>query len=255
MIDAHCHLDDEKYDGEREELIASLKSDGLELVINNSSNFSTVKSTFELATKYPIIYGALGCHPNEACGYDEEFEKTVARLSENEKIVAIGEIGLDYHYDTPDRDTQKKVFVRQLALADELKLPVVLHVRDAYGDAYEILKANANKLRHGGELHCYSGSAEMVKRFSEFDLYFAFGGSITYKNANKDEVIKAVPENRLLSETDCPYLAPVPMRGKTNYPRYVRFALEKMSEILGKTFGETETITSVNAKRLFGING
>lgn len=253
MIDTHCHLDDLKYDGEREKVISSFLSEGIELVINNASSPVTTRSTFELARDNEKIYAALGCHPNEALDYTREYERELMLLCEHKKVVAVGEIGLDYHYDQPEREVQKQVFARQLCVADELGLPVVLHIRDAYEDAFEILKANASKLRHGGELHCYSGSAEMAKRFSNFDLYFAFGGAITYKNAKKEPVIKAVQTERLLVETDCPYLAPVPMRGKTNYPAYVRFTLEKMADVLETSFQEAEQITSANAKRLFGI--
>lgn len=253
MTDTHCHLDDARFDGEREEIIASFEEDGLEFVVNNSSSPETTESTFLLAERYPRIFGALGCHPQEAERYSSEYERRLIGLADNPKIVAIGEIGLDYHYEGFDKELQRRVFERQLAIADELKLPVVLHVRDATGDAYEILKANSGKLRYGGEMHCYGGSAEMVGRFSEFDLYFAFGGSITYKNAKKEGIIRAVPKNRLLSETDCPYLAPVPVRGQTNYPKYVRFALEKMADILGTSFSEVEKLTTENAKRLFGI--
>lgn len=157
MTDTHCHLDDARFDGEREEIIASFEEDGLEFVVNNSSSPETTESTFLLAERYPRIFGALGCHPQEAERYSSEYERRLIGLADNTKIVAIGEIGLDYHYEGFDKELQRRVFERQLAIADELKLPVVLHVRDATGDAYEILKANSGKLRYGGEMHCYGG--------------------------------------------------------------------------------------------------
>ncbi|MEG1710342.1 MAG: TatD family hydrolase [Clostridia bacterium] len=254
MIDTHCHLDDIRFENERENIINSFQNDNIQFVINNSSDRPSVETTMSLATKYPRIFAAIGCHPQRANSYDFEFEKRIIECAQNPKVVAIGEIGLDYFYEYSDRETQKKVFKRQLCLANELHKPFVLHIRDAYSDAYEILKENKTLINYGGELHCYSGSPEMAKRFNEFGLYFAFGGTITYKNAKKDEIIHNIPKNRILSETDCPYLSPTPFRGQTNYPKYVRCVIDKLSEILEMSFDQTEQLIAKNTETLFKIS-
>ena len=167
-------------------------------------------------------------------------------------MVAIGEIGLDYHYDLSPREVQREVFARQLALADECGLPAALHVREAYGDCLAVLKENSSLLGHGVLLHCWSGSPESVREFSAFDAYFAFGGSLTFKGAHKGaESLALVPRDRLLIETDAPYLTPVPFRGRVNRPEYVAYVAGKVAEVLGISREEVEEITTENAKRLF----
>ena len=170
-------------------------------------------------------------------------------------MVAIGEIGLDYYRDLSPRDVQKKVFETQIDLAHELGLPIVLHVRDAYGDTLDILKAKKDKLKNGILLHCYSGSKEMVREFSGFDAYFAFGGAVTYKGAKREDVIREVKLDRLLLETDCPYMTPTPMRGKVklNEPAFISHTLRFVSDVLGKTEQEVEEIVVANAKRFFRL--
>ncbi len=250
MIDTHAHLNDEDLIDRAEEI---LQDPWLETVIVPGYDYESSARAVSLAKKYDKVYACVGCHPHDAERFSGE-EKEYYRLSAtNPKVVAIGEIGLDYYRDLSPRDVQKRVFEEQIALAYDVGLPIVLHVRDAYGDTLEILKNNSEKLKNGVLLHCYSGSAEMVREFSAFDAYFAFGGAVTYKGAKRDDAIRAVQEDRLLLETDCPYMTPTPMRGKVreNEPSYIRYTLEFVSGVLGKTADEVERITTENAKRFF----
>ncbi|MBO7155848.1 MAG: TatD family hydrolase, partial [Clostridia bacterium] len=173
------------------------------------------------------------------------------KVSTKKKVLAIGEIGLDFYYDLSDRDVQKRVFIEQLELANALKLPVVMHVRDAYGLAYEILKEHNALLNNGGIMHCYAGSLEMLPQFMDLGLHVSFGGVVTFKNFGKAEVVKAVPQDRLLLETDCPYMTPVPFRGKTNMPEYVSLVRDKIQEWRDDI--NVEEVTTRNAKRFFNI--
>ena len=210
------------------------------------------ETAVELAQKYESIYAAIGIHPHDATTADYDKYERIATLSSSRKVVAIGEIGLDYHYDLSPRAIQKGAFREQLELADTLGLPVVLHIREAYEDARQILFEARRYLNNGVLLHCYSGSAEFVKIFGELDAYFAFGGAITFNNARHNiEALKSVPIERLLLETDCPYMTPVPHRGKINRPEYVSLVADKAAEVLGLSRSDIEQITSKNAKRLF----
>ena len=200
----------------------------------------------------PRVRIAVGCHPHNARYYDDGLEAELRRLLADPRVAALGEIGLDYHYDFSPRDDQRQAFRRQVRLAKECGLPVVLHVRDAYGDALETLKANRGLLKNGVLLHCYSGSAEMAAEFLKFDCFFSFGGAITFKNARKEEVIRAIPREKLLTETDAPYLTPEPFRGKLNSPKYIKYVYEKIAAVLGVSFAETESLVRKNAAALFG---
>lgn len=250
MIDTHTHIDDAKLAELQKDILASIDGGVLDFIINNASDRASLESTFLLARQNKGVFAAIGCHPHTATQYDEAFEARIRTLACHEKVVAVGEIGLDYYYDFTDRPTQRKVFERQLLLSGELRLPVCLHVRDAYEDAFSILSANKGGYM-GGVLHCYSGSKEMALRFAELGLYFGFGGPITYKNANKGEIIDAIPKNRLLTETDCPYLTPRPKRGEINRPEYVEYPLLKIAEVLQIDKESAETLIKDNAVRLF----
>lgn len=252
LIDSHCHLTDERLVPEAEAIIADLGKDGLESVVTVGYDRESSLGGLELAQRHPSVFCTLGVHPHDADKLDEDMLAEMKDLASHPKVVGIGEIGLDYYYDLSPRDVQRDAFVRQLALADECGLPACLHVRDAYGDCLEILTANAGLLSHGVLLHCYSGSPEMVREFSRFDAYFAFGGAITFKNARRNiEALSAVPADRLLLETDCPYMTPVPYRGHTNYPRLVSLVADKAAEVLGVSREEVERMTTENTKRLF----
>jgi TatD DNase family protein len=199
------------------------------------------------------VYCAVGFHPHDSISATAEDYDFFAKASKNPKVVAIGEIGLDFFYDLSPRDIQKKVFVEQLELADSLKMPVILHLRDAYGEMLDLLKQNRKMLLNGCLLHCYSGSPEMASEFLKVaDMFFAFGGSLTFKNnKNGIESLRQVPLNRIMLETDCPYLAPTPFRGQTNYPKMVKLVAEKAAEILERSFDEVCDITTKNVKELF----
>ncbi|HIU91227.1 MAG TPA: TatD family hydrolase [Candidatus Fimimonas merdipullorum] len=250
MVDSHLHLDDSAFDGAREDIIARLAQERVEFVVNNSCDLSSMRMGAELA-KHDRVFATVGMHPHDAKSYDEGFEKEMIALSHNPKIVAVGEIGLDYHYDLSDRKTQRDVFARQIEIADKLKLPLTLHVREAYGDAQDILQAQKRYLNSGVLWHCYGGSAEFARQFAKQGHYFAFGGAITFKNAKKEETVLAIPKQQILSETDSPYMAPVPLRGTVNTPFNVRYVLQKLAEIWEVTFEDAENITTENCKRFF----
>lgn len=251
MIDSHAHLDDEKLAPNAEEIIAGLAEHNVELVINNSCNYPSMIASAALAEKYRNVYATVGMHPHDSKFFDDEFRSTMQRLAQNDKTVAVGEIGLDYYYDLSDRQIQQDVFAEQIEIADKLRLPVTLHIRDAYGDAWDILTAQKKYLNSGVLWHCYSGSAEFARQAAKQGHYFAFGGAITFKNAKKEDVLRAIPFERILSETDSPYMAPVPLRGTVNTPYNVSLVVAKIAEILGKDLAETEEQIRQNTLRLF----
>lgn len=253
LIDSHAHLDDERFDKDRDTLIKSLKENGIDLVINPGSDvLSSIKSV-SLSEQYENIYAAVGVHPHSAKEMDESTIEVLKSFTGREKVVAIGEIGLDYYYDNSPRDIQRQRFKEQLDLAKEVDLPVIIHSRDAAQETFDILKeAQDGSLK--GVLHCYSGSVEMALEYIRLGFYISLGGPVTFKNAKMPkEVAKAVPLDRLLVETDSPYLTPDPNRGKRNEPIYVRYVAGTIAEIREIPFEEVATKTSENAKRLFRI--
>ncbi len=250
FFDTHTHLLDERFEGTRRQIIADFERDGVDFVIECSTDASDISQSVRLAGSNQRIYAAVGIHPHTAGDYSPAVEEEIRKYATSQKVVAIGEIGLDFHYDFSPRNVQEKVFAAQIELAKSLDLPVVVHSREASEATYEIL-AGADVR---GELHCFSGSAEMAERYLARGLYIAFGGSVTFKNASKVvRAAKAVPMDRLLIETDCPYLAPTPMRGRVNQPAYVRYVAEKLAEIKGLPAEEIAKITRENAMRLFHI--
>ncbi len=251
MIDSHLHLDDEKLREKADEIINGLSAHNIEFVINNSCNYQSMLDSVALADKYENVYATVGMHPHESKDFDDKFRRSVSELAQNPKVVAVGEIGLDYYYDLSDRQTQKDVFAEQIEIADKLELPITLHIRDAYGDAWDILSAQKKHLNNGVLWHCYSGSAEFAKQAARQGHYFAFGGAITFKNANKAEVLNAIPFDRILSETDSPYMAPVPLRGTINTPYNIALIVGKIAEIYGKDLLQTERQIRENTLKLF----
>lgn len=206
----------------------------------------------EFANKYDKVYAAVGVHPHDADTLDDDACQRLLELAKDGKTVGFGEIGLDYHYDFCDREVRMSAFAKQIELANQAELPIILHVRDAYEDTRKILFGMRNYIQNGLLLHCYSGSSEYVKIFDKLDAYYAFGGAITFKNAKHNlESLAAVSKDRLLLETDCPYMTPVPFRGKINEPKYVALVAQKAAEVLGVSVEEIEDITAQNAKRLF----
>jgi len=252
LVDSHAHLEDEKYDRDREKVIEECKKD-LTFLINVGSNLLTSKQSIELAHNYDFIYASVGIHPHDA---QREFDKVeeIERLALQGKVVAIGEIGLDYYYNDPPKEFQKEIFIKQIRLAKKLNLPIIIHNRDAHGDILDILKQEWTKdLR--GVFHSYSGSVEMAFQVIEMNFYISLGGPVTFKNAKKPkEVAKAVPIEKLLIETDSPYLTPEPYRGKRNTPVYVKFVAEKIAELRDMSCDEVCRITAENTMKLFNIH-
>lgn len=254
LVDSHCHLDDDRLYDRAEEIVASLAADGVGRVVDAGSDLKTSERAVELSARFPEVYALVGIHPHEAeKASDNDFYGIEKLAKECQKVVGIGEIGLDYFYDLSPRSTQAEAFVRQLEIADALKLPVAIHLRDAYGDMLALVRQNAGKIKHGFLLHCYSGSPETAKEFMrEVDASFAFGGTLTFKNnVRAVETVKMLPSDKLLLETDSPYLAPVPMRGKTNLPNYVKYVAETMATVRGVTVEEIADLTTKNAFGLF----
>lgn len=247
LVDTHAHLNDERYGGAAD-IIADMRAAGLEKIVTVGYDLASSEINLRLAEANDDVYFTCGFHPSETANMTEAALTRLLELSRHPKCVAIGEIGLDYYYDDTDRETQKRALLRQLELVADAKLPAVFHVRDAYGDFREIVRANLSKLTDGAVLHCFSGSKETAEEYSKQGFYVSFSGAITFKNNVKAaEIVRAVPSNRLLVETDCPYLTPVPYRGKTNLPAYVRFTAEKVAEFRGETLAAVEQYTTDNA--------
>lgn len=254
FFDSHAHLTDEKFDEDREELINILKNEGIDFVVNPSEDIDTSIKAVELSKKHDFIYAAVGYHPHDVSGIlEEDIEKISNLAKENSKVVAIGEIGLDYYYDFSPREEQKKWFIRQIDLANELKLPFIVHDRDAHGDTFEIIKKYKAK-DTGCVLHCYSGSLELASEYIKLGCYISIPGTVTFKNNRKTvEVAKNIPIEWMFIETDSPYLTPVPFRGKRNDPSKVRYVAEKIALERGMSVEEVARITKENAKKFFGI--
>lgn len=253
FIDSHSHLDDRRYDQDRDILIKSLKENKVDIAINIGADLESSINSVELANKYDNIYAVIGVHPHSASEVTLETLDRFRAMSKNEKVVAIGEIGLDFYYDNSPRDLQRKWFKEQLELAKELNLPVVIHSRDASQETFDTIKeAQDGKLR--GVMHCFSGSLEMAKEYMKLGFYISIAGPVTFKNARVvREVAEAVPLDKLLIETDCPYLTPEPYRGKRNEPMFVRYVAERIAKIKNISVEEVAEHTSRNTKELFGI--
>ena len=253
IFDTHAHYDDEAFDEDREELLWKMKEQGVEFIVNVGASIASTKKTIELVQRYPFLYGAVSIHPSETEELKEEDMLWLKKASVQKDIVAIGEIGLDYYWPEPDREIQKKWFIRQLALASEVKLPVIIHSRDAAEDTLEILK-EWDKDKTGGVIHCFSYSKEIAREYLSMGYYFGIGGVLTFKNARKlVEAVEIIPMEKILLETDCPYLAPEPYRGKRNQSGYIDFVAEKLAKLKGITKEEVLRITSDNAKNFYHL--
>jgi len=253
LFDSHAHYDDERFDEDRAETLNRVRESGVSYILNAAADMASSLTSVKQSEEYAFVYAAVGVHPHSASEMNEENLSKLSELAKKSKVVAIGEIGLDYYYDNSPRDVQKEWFARQIELAKSLNMPIIVHDRDAHEDIMSILKdCEAKKV--GGVMHCFSGSVEMAKTLLESNFYISFGGPITFKNAKKAiEVVKYAPMDRLLIETDCPYLTPEPFRGKRNDSEYVRLVAEKIAEIKGMTFDEVAKMTLENAKKLFNI--
>lgn len=252
IFDSHAHYDDSAFDEDRDKLLQSLPGLGVCGVVNVGTNLYTSVKAVEIAKKYSYIYAAVGIHPEEISNFRESDVLELESLTKNDKVVAIGEIGLDYHYSKENKNLQIEVFEEQVKLAQRLELPIIVHDREAHQDTMEILK----KYRPRGVVHCFSGSSEMASEVLRLGMYIGIGGVVTFKNAQKlVNVVDNIGVDNVLLETDAPYLAPVPFRGKRCDSSYIKFVAEKISEIKGIDYGKVLEVTKVNALKLFGLQG
>lgn len=252
IIDAHCHLDDEAYDEQREDILTRLESEGVEAVINPGCDEASSLKAVALAKQYERLFACIGTHPHEASGYTPEWEQRMRTLAEEKKVVAIGEIGLDYHYDFSPRKTQQVVFERQLALAKELGLPVVIHSREAREDTFAILKNFGSSLRV--LMHSYNEESQAWEELAHFGYFLSLGGMVTFKNAHAPkELAKRVAGDRLLLETDGPYLAPVPYRGKLNLPWYAQGTLDAIATLREESVADLAKSIRKNTIAFFAL--
>lgn len=252
IFDTHAHYDDAQFDADREELLSALPKNGVCGVINCGCTVASSQAALALSAAYPFMYCALGIHPEELPGVTDADFAALEPLYAQNKVVAVGEIGLDYHWDTVPHEVQIAAFERQILLANNLHLPVIIHDREAHADTFALLR----KHRPQGVLHCFSGSVELAKEALSLGLYIGLGGTVTFKNARKPvEVAAMLPKDRLLLETDCPYMAPVPFRGKRNDSSLIAFVAEKLAEVRGEDAQALVDQCRANAMRLFQIEG
>lgn len=253
LFDSHCHLEDERFQGEVEDVLGRMAEAGVTRCILASSDMPTGTKIVALADQYPQVYGMVGFHPHEASQFREEDLLQMAQWLKNPKIVGVGEIGLDYYYDHSPRNVQRQVLERQLDFALEQQVPVAFHIRDAHGDTLDMLSHRKSRLPEG-VLHCFSGSLECARQYLDMGFYLSFAGPVTFKNAAKlQEVAKYCPTDRLLVETDSPYLAPVPLRGQRNEPANVRYVAQMVAELKGMEAEELARKAFENTCRLYRI--
>ena len=255
IFETHAHYDDEAFDEDREELLSSMKEAGIGTIVNIGANMASSKRSIELAREYDFIYAAVGVHPSDTEELDDDRLEELRLLCRDERCVAIGEIGLDYYWPEPDHDLQKKWFRRQITLAKEEKLPIVIHSRDAAADTLSILKEE-NAGEYGGVVHCFSYSAEVARQCVDMGFYIGVGGVITFKNGRKlKETVDSLGLEHIIIETDSPYLAPTPYRGKRNSSLNLPLVVEAIAEIKGVSPEEVIRITEENAKKMYRISG
>ena len=255
IFDTHAHYDDEAFDADRDDLLCSLKMAGVGAVVNIGASLSTTANSVELAKKYPWIYAAAGVHPHDVDELTEDTMTWLSQVSRHEKVVAIGEIGLDYHYDGIDREQQKYWFERQLLLAQEVDKPVVIHTRDAAQDTLDMMKSDAAR-GLSGIIHCFPFGAELAREYLNMGYYLGIGGVVTFKNGKKTkEAVAYAPLTQLVIETDCPYLAPTPFRGKRNDSTLLKLVIREIAEIKGVSEEEVEQVTWENAMRVYRLGG
>ncbi len=253
IFDTHAHYDDEAFDQDRDALLSSLPAQGVAKVVNVGASLESCKKTLALMDRYDFIYGAIGVHPCDTEELNEAHFQWLREACGHEKCVALGEIGLDYYWNEPEEAIQKRWFVRQMNLARELKLPMIIHSRDAAKDTADMMKAEkAGEI--GGVVHCYSYTKEMAREFLNMDFYFGIGGVLTFNNAKKlKEAVEYIPMDRIVLETDCPYLAPVPYRGKRNCSLYIAHVIEAMAQIKGISEEEVRKKAWDNAHALYRL--
>lgn len=255
IFETHAHYDDKAFDEDREELLELLPKEGIEYVVNISSEIKNVESTIKLMESYPYIYGTIGVHPGATKELNEESLLWLKDKAKHPKVVAIGEVGLDYYWDTPDRKIQQKWFARQMEMARELDLPLVIHSRDAANDTYNMLKeAKAEEI--GAIIHCFGYGVEQARQYLNMGFYLGIGGVVTFKNGRKlKEVVDFAPLDQLVLETDSPYLSPEPYRGKRNSSLNLKYIIEKIAQIKNVDYETVVKVTSENAKKFYNIEG
>lgn len=252
IFETHAHYDDEQFDMDREALLLSMPEQGIGTIVNVSAMYASCQRVVDLVQKYPFMYAAVGIHPDEVGSLNEERFQQMKELCKQEKVVAVGEIGLDYYWDNESHDLQKEWFVRQLDLARELNLPVLIHSREAAADTMEIMKQYGQGLK--GVIHCFSYSKEMAAEYVKMGFYIGVGGVVTFKNARKlKETVQEIPLTSIVLETDCPYLAPVPYRGKRNNSAYIKYIAEEIAGIKGVSYEEVVEQTEKNARDLYNL--
>lgn len=253
FIDSHAHLDDKAFDEDREELIDTLKENDIEVVLDPGSDLDSSKAAVELADKYPFIYAAVGCHPHDSKFMNVDTMDIFRELAKNKKVIGIGEIGLDYFYDNSDRETQKIWFREQIRLAKELDMPYIVHDREAHEDVFKIMKEEKYDGTRG-ILHCYSSSVEMAREFMKLGFFISLGGPVTFKKSKTPKLVaREVPLDRILIETDSPYLTPEPFRGKRNEPKYVKYVAEEIARIKEIPVDAVAKKTAENFRKLFNL--
>ncbi len=256
IVDTHAHYDDEAFDDDRDIFLSSMKENGIGLIVNIGSSMSSTRAAFELTKKYDFVYGVAGVHPNETAELeDENLYNELKLIAQNRKMVAIGEIGLDYYWDEPARQVQKKHFEKQLEIAREIKKPIVIHSRDAAADTLNMMKGlNAKDI--GGIMHCFSYGVDMAKEYLNMGFYLGIGGVITFKNSKKlKEVVEYMPLDRIVLETDSPYLSPEPNRGKRNSSINLPYVVEKIAEIKNISKDHVIKATYHNAMEAYKMKG
>ena len=250
MIDTHCHLDFPDYNDDRDDVLKAAHDAGISKMVNIGCDLKSSQASVDLADRYPQIYAAIGFHPHDAKSYDDQMEKQLRAMANNFKVVAIGEVGLDFYRDRSPRDVQREVFVRQMRLARELGLPLVIHIRDAYEEAIDMLIAE--KAYEGNVvLHCFSGTVKDAERALDYGMYLSFGGVLTFSNSRLPELVRNVPLDQIILETDAPFLTPHPHRGTRNSPAMVALVYQKLAEVLNRDLREIEAIIDGNAQKFF----
>jgi TatD DNase family protein len=253
LVDSHAHIDDDRFDADRDEVLIRAAEAGVGLIINIGADMGSSARSVALAEKYPMIYASVGMHPHDAKEMKEQDYRQLKEWAAQPKVAAIGEIGLDYHYDLSPRPVQKEVFLRQLDLAREMGKPFIIHERESHGDMMEIIKSAGRGL--GGVFHCFSGSVETAREYLKMGFYISVAGPVTFpKSIKTKEVAKYVPLDRLLIETDSPYLTPHPFRGRRNEPAHVRLVAEEIAALRNMSVEQLATATGENARRLFKIS-
>lgn len=253
FIDVHAHLYDEKFESV-EKVIENASEWGVKKVICSGSSLENSKKSVEIANRFEKVYASVGIHPDDVGDFDDKLEEELRSLAKDKKVKAIGEIGLDYNTSLVSKEKQKEAFVRQIKIAYDLKLPVVIHCREATGDMIEVLKANKDILKYGGIIHCFNKNSTVAKIFLDLGFYLSIGGALTFPHTEKlKESVKMIPNDKFVLETDCPYMTPVPFRGQTNEPKNVVLVAEEIAKIKGISVEEVGKLSTRNAEKLFKI--